>query len=298
MRNRIASILSGALGAFLLLAVMGIWDQQRPKGNEPASLIDDRVQENNLALEAGLNREHYFITSGDQDGSHRLGRGTTAARDTFYATPKEGNAWANTETGCWEVYNATDTRWDSFGCGRVGDLRLTAYDPTTPPASELPCDGREVSNVAYPDLLAAICPGGSPCPYDTQDGAAAPAAGNFRLPKFDTHVLAGFDSTAGDADYDAMGDYGGDNAGFTVGEINIEQFTSGDDAPDHTHGNVQSPFNTFFGDSGGIGTLVPTQTVTAGASVRHQHPIGTAGATAIERRGKFLVVGCLIKALP
>lgn len=56
------------------------WDKNKANGDEDAALLDDRVRENDAALETALDLEHYFATGGAQHGRHRFGRGTQSNR--------------------------------------------------------------------------------------------------------------------------------------------------------------------------------------------------------------------------
>lgn len=68
-----------------------VWDKQQPQGsNTAARLIDDRVRENNAALETALDAEHDFTTGGGQTGRHRFGLGATAVRDAIAALQADG----------------------------------------------------------------------------------------------------------------------------------------------------------------------------------------------------------------
>lgn len=305
MRRDARPVLLGFLGGFLALALLGVWDKMRPLGSEPPALIDDRLQENFAALEAAIDLEHDFTTGGSQTGRHALGRGTTAQRAAAYPTPAEGNVWANTETDCWEVYNGTDGRWDSFGCGSVGDLKITAYDPSSPPTGWLPCDGQAIDSTVYAALFAAICPGGlGTCPYDTQDGAGAPGGSLFRVPKFDKHVFAGIDSTGAAADYNAIGEDHGKQTPAAVTGAEIEEFAA---TVTETLAGAFSVNENPFGPTGIAGSVFHVSNTSTGVgpeptAADHTHSVsvdvGTAGASGFEHRDKFVVVGCLIRALP
>lgn len=56
------------------------------------------------------------------------------------------------------------------------------YASGVPPAGYLVCNGAEHAIASYPNLAAVLGVGGSGNPWDTFNGALAPASGNFRVP--------------------------------------------------------------------------------------------------------------------
>lgn len=65
-------------GLILLIVVlwhpyyMGAWLKTKPAGNDALSISDDNIRLNNTAIEAALDQDHDFTTSGTQTGKHEV----------------------------------------------------------------------------------------------------------------------------------------------------------------------------------------------------------------------------------
>ena len=83
------------------------WDKNMPSGTTTLLPdVDDRIRENNAALETALNAEHEFVTGGEQTGYHKFPSGNTADRP---AAGHNGRIYLNTETN--KIERDTGTEW-------------------------------------------------------------------------------------------------------------------------------------------------------------------------------------------
>lgn len=96
------------------------WDKSQPDGSVlTANLVDDRIVENNKALEAALDAEHVFATGSTQHGRHKFGVGVVAARDGISQLLHNGAIWFITDNGS-----------GNGGLGEIvdGNAILSVYD--------------------------------------------------------------------------------------------------------------------------------------------------------------------------
>jgi hypothetical protein len=75
-----------------------VWDKNQTLGSIPRNLFDDKVRENNTALETAVDAEHYFATGGVQHGRHKFGVGTEAIRNAI-GDLTTGALWVATGLG-------------------------------------------------------------------------------------------------------------------------------------------------------------------------------------------------------
>lgn len=72
------------------------WDKNQPDGGADIALGDNKIRENNAALETALGREHEFSTGGANSGRHAFLTGNNATRDAI-ANWVAGSIYFNTE---------------------------------------------------------------------------------------------------------------------------------------------------------------------------------------------------------
>lgn len=132
-----------------------------------ASAAAALVSENNAAAsEAAIDPTNLLHTVGDGGGNP----------EGYTATEVDTNIYTKTELDAGQLDNRyyTETEADLMF---VPTGAIIAFEGTTAPSGFLEMDNSEVSETTYAALFAIVG-----TKYNTFDGAAAPAGGNFRLP--------------------------------------------------------------------------------------------------------------------
>ncbi len=264
---------------------MADYDFDEASPADAATVADYPANERNarLAVHGAYEKEHY-----ESDGRHRLGYGNTAARDAAMASPNDGNVWVNSD-GSIQVYDSA--AWVSYYAGFTGQVTNCAYDPSSPPAGWLACNGAAVSRTTYSALYAVIGDA-----FGNGDGATT-----FNVPDLGGKFVAGYKSS--DADYDAIAETGGETThALTEAELaaHTHALTVASDG-DHSH--------TVRRLNSGSGTDTIQQNSQASGSSDFSPPTSTDGAhthsgssnastgsgTAHENRPPYVVLGSVIK---
>ena len=73
------------------------FDKTLPDGDASIGIGDNVIRDNNEALDAGLNLEHYFTTGGNQEMRHRFARDTLVARDAPAVAWQDGSIFFRTD---------------------------------------------------------------------------------------------------------------------------------------------------------------------------------------------------------
>lgn len=237
--------------------------------------------------------ENMWNTEHDEGSArHKFGIGTTTQRDAI-TDWVVGALWINTTLGGVIQYVSSigPVVWSTADGWDPGDMILAPFTGAKN-ALWLLCDGSEYAVATYPDLAQAFgATGVGDGVWDQWDGAAAPAANNFRVPDFGGYDFKGFDS--GQADYDAVADAAGDKQGgdakadsVTLVEANIPEMTT-DDPGNHGHSYGLAGGGPGAAGSGTISNVLTTTTGQAGA---HTHTVGTASPTAVDLRTPYATV--------
>ena len=250
------------------------WDETKPDGSVNISLGDDAIREQLLVVRERLEIEHYFPDNANTNrrGRHKFGVGGTAARSAAMPTPAVGNVWFNTTSQQWNVYSGG--QWRQVGAA-VGDIKMCSRAIEIDVDGWLVCDGRELSQATY-SLLYNTC-----LSYFDDNGVdPAPAAGNFRIPRFAQRAPIG--RLAGDPLYQRVGLYGGEEEHtLTIAEM-----------PAHDHGGVTGSTNVYNTATGARDPSGAGSHVGVGG---HTHTIPSqGGGGAHNNMPPFLVVGFLI----
>jgi hypothetical protein len=112
-----------------------VWNSALPDGDANIAEGDDRIRENNVALEAALTLEHKFDTGGDQTGRHII-QAFTLANANLESTDSTDDEWIvlvtdQRDNRCWYYYD------DSSGSGEFLPVDIgTGNVPRTDEQSE------------------------------------------------------------------------------------------------------------------------------------------------------------------
>lgn len=161
--------------------------------------------------------------------------------------------------------------------------QIIHFAGTTPPTGYLACDGSEVSQAVYADLFAAIGTA-----WNTTGGAAAPAAGNFRLPPSAIGGLGLY-----------MRGVGATNGAVGTYQVDVHKehnhTGSADSGGEHTH-----TFSMFSGDTGnnfkpteGAGTISNNGTTNSSGAHTHTLTINNTGDATETRPRSITVLMCI-----
>lgn len=141
--------------------------------------------------------EHYEGVSGND--RHKIGvYADDTARDAAIGSPLEGNfafqkgsAAAADAPRMLALSFHDGTSWYKGYFVPTGTILMAAYDVASPPEGFLACDGAAVARATYADLFAVIGTA-----FDQQDGRAAPAGTDFRVPLIAGHTVMGLSAGA------------------------------------------------------------------------------------------------------
>ncbi len=278
---------------------MAPYDFDEASPADAATVADYPANERNhrLAVHGAYEVEHY-----EADGRHRLGYGNTAARDAAMASPTDGNIWVNSD-GSIQVYESG--AWLSHYPSFVGQVTNCAYDPSSPPAGWLACNGAAVSRTTYSALYAVIGDA-----FGNGDGSTT-----FNVPDLGGKFVAGY--KAADEDYDAIAETGGE----TTHQLTAAELATHEHAV-QTTGAHEHAVNAYE-NADGTGTdygqvqhaygsgIVPGREVRDGAAGDgidayhraasagdHAHTVDDSGESrdeAHENRPPYVVLGSVIK---
>ncbi len=191
------------------------WDvtyEAQPPGSQAANQMDTRLQEVKVDVRERMEVEHYMDYGGTEpevDGVHMFPAKTLTTRDAI-TDPKTGQMVVRSDTRSIDIYDGSD--WIEFMAWKTGDMKMAAYDDATQPGW-VKADGTSYLRTGiYANLYALIG-----IEYGSVDGT------HFNVPDMSGKMPIGIDS--GDADFDAMGETGGDKT-KTIAEANL---------PAHTH---------------------------------------------------------------
>ena len=109
-----------------------MWDKGSPAPGIKAKQLDNDVRTNNDALEAAIDNEHDFATSGTQTGDHTQGSARCFFNDTAPATRIDGSSFIETDNGSLWI----DTDDDAFYI-MTDYSEVVAADKWTPVSTEV-----------------------------------------------------------------------------------------------------------------------------------------------------------------
>lgn len=272
--------------------ILGSWSKDRPPGATLA--IKDTGQgilDNWLWLQTALAVGMSFPGDATSRGWPIIpGRYTEAGRDLI-ASPSDGMWIARGDVRRIEYYDEATGKWIDLECAALGELRMVAFDPSSPPEGWLECNGAAVSRTTYAALFAVVGTA-----YGAGDGSTT-----FNLPNMKGRVSVGLDrSGSPDADFDAIGDSGGEKEVTLVASelpTHDHNCASGGNhqhnLPESGSGAVQDEF--YYHAS----AITDTAETDYDAGTFHDHTVDDSGETrdnAHENRMKYLVVGAIIYA--
>lgn len=157
------------------------------------------AREFRTAVSTWAQTEHHEGPSSED--RHKMGMyADDTARDAVITTPQDGNfafqlgaaaAAADPRALGLSFYQLSSTTWFKGYFVPTGMIGMFAFDPAAETNEGwLPCDGAEIVKTAQADLFTVIG-----TTFDLQEGAAAPAGANFRVPNIAGHSIVGI--TAG-----------------------------------------------------------------------------------------------------
>jgi microcystin-dependent protein len=167
-------------------------DTSSPPDNQIVSQFPGTERTHRGQLKSIITEEHDEGT-----GHHALPAGNEANRDAMSAAVT-GTAHFNEAGGIISQYDGA--AWDEFGTLRTGDMKMAAYDPTSPPEGWLDCDGASYdgSQAAYAALYAKI---------GTAFNVGGEGANIFRVPDLQGKAPFGYYSGGdGDGDFATIGE--------------------------------------------------------------------------------------------